>query len=169
MKIKFFTRAKRLKDWKKIQHQVEDEIVNLQKNKIELLGKSKEKDKAEAIKEKEKQYKEILKELKCLRGDNWVTDPNLSWQEKTFHYLVFVSGIILLKFALVLLWHVVDKDIQGVGSIASVVVLMILIIFSFLCISGRGLKTVEELEGRIKEAELIKLWGLIIKGFHKDG
>ena len=157
-----------LEKWKPKRYQIEDKILELQIEKIKLLDESKEKDKIKTIKQKEKYYKKILKKLKCLRKDNWATDPDLPRLEKAFHWLVFVFGIILLVFALKLLWLVVDKNIQGVGSMVSVVVLMILIIFSFLCISGRGLETVEKLKNRIENVELVKLWGFTIKGFHKN-
>lgn len=169
MNAKCSSRDGLLKEWKPKRYQIEDEVIKLEMNKMELLGKPEEKDKIEIIEQRIKQCEKILKKLRCLRKDNWLTDPDLPWSEKLFHLLTWVCGFIILFFTLSLLWRVATKgEIQGIGLIALVVVLMILIIFSFLCISGRGLKTVEELEGRIKEAELIKLWGFTIRGFHRD-
>lgn len=113
-------------------------------------------------------YKKRLRELKDLRRDNWVTDPTLAKWEKFFHSLTLVCGFCLLGLTSFLLFDVARRDIKGASSIVLIVVLMILIIFSFFCISGRGVEIVEKLKERIETAELIKLWGLTIKGFHKN-
>ncbi len=157
-----------------IRYQVEGDITQVRLKRAEFLkgGDTTGEGKSEAMKiidyrecQCTKTVNRIVEELGNMKKkDNWVTDPTLNWSEKTFHGLVFGFGFGLLSFVLKLLWDVTHRDIQGIGSTALVVVLMLLIIFSFFCISGRGVDTVEELIKRIKTAEIIKLWGFTIKG-----
>ncbi len=159
---KKWKREESLNEWEKEWFEKEKGIIELE---IKLLDKPKEEDEIKKIKKKKRE----LKKMKHLKKYNWLSDPSLHWSEKVFHFSTLVCGFIILFFSLFLLCKIANnKDIQGISSIASVVVLMILIIFSFLCISGRGLETAEKLRNRIEKAELIKLWGLTIKGFHKE-
>jgi len=174
-----FIQMKRFRKFtlKQIRYQVEGDITQLRLKRAEFLDKGDKKTKdgksaMDIINEREEQCKKtvcrVVKELGNLdKEDNWVTDPKLNWAEKTFHGLVFVFGILLLIIVLKLLWDVGHRDIQGAGSIALIVVSMLLVMFSFFCISGRGVDILEQLRKKIIVAESIKLWGFVIIGSSK--
>ena len=100
---------------------------------------------------------------------NWVSDTTLHWSEKAFHAATLLLGGLLFFIMLKLLWDLAHTSIQGAGTAVLAVVFMLLIVFAFFCISGRGVLTMEHLRGKIENAEYIKLWGLVIKtGLPKD-
>lgn len=94
---------------------------------------------------------------------NWVNDETLHWSEKAFHTVVFGAGIFILGVALRSLWDLAHSSIQGAGTVVLAVVFMLLVVFGFFCISGRGVEVVELLRDNIEKAEYIKLWGFVVK------
>jgi len=166
-----FIQMKRFRKFtlKQIRYQVEGDITQLRIKKAELeFNKGLKAEARTILNDREEQCKKtvcrVVEELGNLdKEDNWVTDPKLNWSEKTFHGLVFVFGILLLIIVSKLLWDVGHRDIQGAGSIALIVVFMLLIMFSFFCISGRGVDILEQLRKKIIVAESIEFYGFAVK------
>ena len=156
-------------------YQVEGDITQLRIKRAEFLketgGKTEQgKSPMDIINEREKDcnktIRKIVQELESLRDKgkrNWVSDETLHWSEKTFHTTVLGIGALLLGVTLKSLWDMSHRDIQGGATIALVVVLMLLTVFGFFCISGRGVEIVEHLKDKIKKAESISLWGFNIR------
>lgn len=154
-------------------YQVEGDITQLQIKRAEFLDKAQKKTKdgksaMDIINERKKQCKEtvdrVVEELKKLKKKpNWVSDETLHWSEKAFHGTVVGFGVLLLSIVLKLLWDVAHRDIQGIEPVVLIVVLMLLAVFGFFCISGRGVEVLERLRDKIVKAELVKLWGFTIK------
>lgn len=156
-------------------YQVEGDITQLRIKRAEFLkeaGAKTEQGKSpmDIINEREQECKKTVRrigeELQCLRSKgapNWVSDERLHWSEKAFHTIVLGFGVLLLGVTLKSLWDMSHESIQGGATIALVVVLMLLTVFGFFCISGRGVEVIERIRDKIKRAESIKLWGLSIK------
>ncbi len=156
-------------------YQVEGDITQLQIKRAEFLkeagGKTKDgKSPMDIINEREglcsktvDRIAEELQSLRCKGAPNWVSDKRLHWSEKAFHTTVLGFGVLLLGVTLKSLWDMSHGDIQGGAAIALVVVLMLLTVFGFFCISGRGVEVIEHIRDKIERAESIKLWGFNIR------
>lgn len=91
---------------------------------------------------------------------NWLTDPSLPLAEKVFHFLVFAAGWIIFGFAVHFLWVLTHSPTQGATTVALSIVSFLLVLFSFFCVSGRGLQVLADIMEFSKKANHIKILGI---------
>lgn len=103
--------------------------------------------------------KDISKECEK-KKHNWVTDPYLPRSEKVFHFLVLVAGWIIFILAIYLLVVLTHSTTQGATTVVLSIVSFLLVLFSFFCISGRGLQVLTDLMEFSKTANHIKTLGI---------
>lgn len=103
--------------------------------------------------------KNISSECKNKRP-NWFTDPSLPRSEKVFHCSVLGAGWTMFFFAMYLLVVLSHSTTQGAATTALSIVSFLLVLFSFFCISGRGVQVLADLMEFSKEANYVKILGI---------
>ena len=103
------------------------------------------------------------KQRASTKKPNWVSDETLHWSEKAFHTAVLFLGALLFIVVLKSLWDLAHSSVQGATTVVLAVVFMLLVVFAFFCISGRGVEVMERLRDKIEKAEYIKLWGFVLR------